>query len=70
MSSEKEEFIDIPVVDSPLTEQELADITAWAQESQAKQEEESRKEQAKVSALGKLKALGLTEDEAKAVFGF
>lgn len=53
----------------PLTEDEVEQIQtveALRQESEAA---EQAKQQAKESALAKLSALGLTEEEAKAILG-
>jgi hypothetical protein len=56
-----------------MTKQEESDFIAW-QEAQAIQAqilmtEQAAKEAAKLSAIAKLEALGLTEDEAKAIIG-
>lgn len=57
----------------PLTADEIKEREALAlkfKEDMAKQEaEEQAKAEAKASALAKLAALGLTEDEAKAIAG-
>lgn len=56
-----------------LTDEEIAAAEAIAAEHQAEQDrralEEQAKAEAKASALAKLAALGLTEDEAKAIAG-
>lgn len=56
-----------------LTDEEIADLEAANQIAQARREEEEAAEEAKAaakaSALAKLTALGLTEDEAKAIAG-
>lgn len=56
-----------------LTDEEIADLEAANQIAQARREEEeaakAAKAIAKESALAKLTALGLTEDEAKAIAG-
>lgn len=57
----------------PLTAEEIAEIEAHRVENEqrlAKLEAEAQaKAEAKASALAKLAALGLTEDEAKAIAG-
>lgn len=62
---------DITVV--PLTELEIAEKEAKIHEISTMREqailEQKQKEEAKQSALLKLQALGLTEDEAKALIG-
>lgn len=58
---------------TPLTAEEIADLEAArvvAEAERATQEAEAQaKAEAKASALAKLAALGLTEDEAKAIAG-
>jgi hypothetical protein len=56
-----------------MTKQEEKDFIAW-QQAQAIQAdvlkaEQEAKQAAKLSAIAKLAALGLTEDEAKAIIG-
>ena len=56
-----------------LTDEEIAqmeiDRQAWEAEQAAREAEAQAKAAAKASALAKLAALGLTEDEAKAIAG-
>ena len=56
-----------------LTDEEIAqlevDRQAWEAEQIAREAEAQAKADAKASALAKLAALGLTEDEAKAIAG-
>lgn len=56
-----------------LTDEEIAqleaDRQAWEAEQAAREAEAQAKADAKASALAKLAALGLTEDEAKAIAG-
>lgn len=62
-----------PVYIVPLTDQEIAERNAMAQQAEqdrvALEESELAKQAAKQSALIKLSALGLTEEEAKAIVG-
>jgi hypothetical protein len=57
----------------PMTDEEIADIKAMAQEQEARnaalETELAAKAEAKASALAKLTALGLSEEEAKAIAG-
>ena len=57
----------------PLTAQEISDLEALRAQAEADraaaQAEADAKAEAKASALAKLAALGLTEDEAKAIAG-
>jgi hypothetical protein len=57
----------------PLTADEIADLEAKQEQAQkeelAKQKAEADKAAAKASAIAKLTALGLTENEAKAIIG-
>lgn len=57
----------------PLTAEEIAqreaDRLAWQAEEAKRATEAQAKAEAKASALAKLAALGLTEDEAKAIAG-
>jgi hypothetical protein len=57
----------------PLTAEEIAKLEADAVEEAKQQAERDAIEQAKIatkeSAIAKLEALGLTEDEAKAIIG-
>ncbi len=57
----------------PLTAEEIAqrevDAAQFAQEQAEREAAEQAKIAAKVSAIAKLEALGLTEDEAKAIIG-
>jgi len=57
----------------PLTEDEIAERELMAQQAQAEQEareaEEAAKAAARQSALDKLEALGLTQDEIAALAG-
>lgn len=75
-----DELIDISPEDSvapvylvPLTEEEEQERIQWAieeeQKKQAEQDAIAAKELARQSAMSKLSALGLTEEEAKAVIG-
>jgi hypothetical protein len=50
-------------------EQILKDRAEFEAKQQAKEAEQQAKEATKESALAKLAALGLTEDEAKAIMG-
>jgi hypothetical protein len=63
----------VPIYLVPLTTEELAEREQLVQEEQARQTdviaEEKLKQEARASALAKLKKLGLTEEEAKAVIG-
>ena len=56
-----------------MTKQEEENFIAWQQsqaaEAETKQAEAETKQAAKTSAIAKLAALGLTEDEAKAIIG-
>lgn len=57
----------------PLTAEEIAQKAAeellWEQQEQARLAAEQIQEEIKASALAKLTALGLTENEAKAIAG-
>jgi len=53
----------------PLTEEEIANREIMQAESEARQAEQDAKAAARVSALEKLSALGLTEDEVGALLG-
>ena len=57
----------------PLTAEEIAqreaDVAQFAQEQAEREAAEQAKIVAKTSAIAKLEALGLTEDEAKAIIG-
>lgn len=57
----------------PLTKEEIAqraiDIARAEEERIAREAEEQARVEAKASALAKLTALGLSEDEAKAIVG-
>jgi hypothetical protein len=57
----------------PLTAEEIAqheaDAIAFAEQKAQEEAEAEAKAEAKASALAKLTALGLTEDEAKAIAG-
>lgn len=57
----------------PMTDEEIADLKAVAQEQEARnaalEAEALAKAEAKASALAKLTALGLSEEEAKAIAG-
>lgn len=52
-----------------LTQEEIAEIVTVEEERQVSEAEEQAKREAKESALNKLAALGLTEEEAKAILG-
>jgi hypothetical protein len=53
----------------PLTAEELADREAMQAEAEARQAEQDAKAAARVSALAKLSALGLTDAEVGALVG-
>ena len=53
----------------PLTAEEIADREIMQLEAEARQAEQDAKAAARVSALEKLSALGLTEDEVGALLG-
>jgi hypothetical protein len=57
----------------PMTDVEIADLQKFTQEeaerTAAAEEEAAAKAEAKAAALAKLTALGLTEEEAKAIAG-
>jgi hypothetical protein len=57
------------VIERDASAEELAQWKADQQSSMNMQNEIDAKEAAKVSAITKLAALGLTEDEAKAIIG-
>ena len=57
----------VPVYLVPLTEEEEAERAQWAQEQADREAAEEAKKEARQSALGKLAALGLTEDEISAL---
>lgn len=61
------------VIERDFTEEELAqrkkDLAAEKKAEKARVAEEEAKAATKASALAKLAALGLTEEEAKAIFG-
>ena len=59
----------VPVYLVPLTEEELAEREQWAEEALQQEINEQAKLDAKASALLKLSALGLTEEEARAIIG-
>jgi hypothetical protein len=56
-------------VDRPMTEDELAQFESDAERAHKHDAAVAAKEAAKLSAVTKLAALGLTEDEAKALLG-
>ena len=53
----------------PLTAEEIADREVMQAEAEARQAEQDAKAAARVSALEKLSALGLTEEEVGALVG-
>ena len=53
----------------PLTAEELADREVMQAEAEARQAEQDAKADARVSALAKLSALGLTDAEVGALIG-
>ena len=53
----------------PLTAEEIADREVMQAEAEVRQAEQDAKAAARVSALEKLSALGLTEDEVGALLG-
>ena len=57
----------VPVYLVPLTEEELAEREQWAIEAAEREAAEEAKAEAKVAAIAKLAALGLTEDELAAL---
>ena len=57
----------VPVYLVPLTEAEEAERAQWAQEQADRETEAENKKQARESALAKLSALGLTEQEIQAI---
>lgn len=57
----------VPVYLVPLTAEEEAEREQWAQEQADREAAEEAKKQARISALEKLAALGLTEDEVAAL---
>ena len=59
----------VPVYLVPLTEEELAEREQWALEAEAKLAEEEAKAAVKATAVAKLAALGLTEEELSALLG-
>lgn len=59
----------VPVYLVPLTEEELAEREQWALEAEAKLAEEEAKSAARATAVAKLAALGLTEEELSALLG-
>lgn len=59
----------VPIYLVPLTPEEEAERTRWAKEAEQREKDEAAKVDAKASAISKLSALGLTEEEAKAVIG-
>lgn len=59
----------VPIYLVPLTPEEEAERTRWAEEAVQREKDEAAKVDAKASAISKLSALGLTEEEAKAVIG-
>lgn len=63
----------VPVYLVPLTTEELAEREQFAQEEEARRAEsidaENARQEARNTALIKLAALGLTEEEARAVIG-
>jgi hypothetical protein len=56
-------------IEREATAKELAQMEADAVENAAKEAEKQAKAETKTSAIAKLAALGLTEDEAKAIIG-
>jgi hypothetical protein len=60
-------------IDRPFTEEETARYYAWRAEFETREAEREAQAlalaEAKASALAKLEALGLTEEEAKAIAG-
>lgn len=59
----------VPVYLVPLTAEEEAEREQWAVEQADREAAEEAKKQARISALEKLAALGLTEDEVSALAG-
>jgi hypothetical protein len=59
---------ELELTDEEIAQREL-DAIAYAEKQAAQEAEAQAKAEAKVSALAKLEALGLTEDEAKAIAG-
>lgn len=59
----------VPVYLVPLTEEELAEREQWALDAEAKLAEEEAKAATKATAVAKLAALGLTEEELSALLG-
>ena len=55
------------ITERPLTAEEIAEREAMHAEAQARQAEQDAKAAARVSALAKLAALGLTADEVAAL---
>lgn len=59
----------VPIYLVPLTSEEEAEREKMALEAQEREAEEQAKIDAKESAITKLSALGLTEEEARAIIG-
>lgn len=59
----------VPVYLVPMTEEELAERQQWVREAEQREKEEQDSIAAKESAMIKLAALGLTDDEIKAIIG-
>jgi hypothetical protein len=57
-ANEQEVAYDMAQAEAKLSEMQMAEVTAWQDKDMAKQ-----------SAMAKLSALGLTEDEVKALVG-
>lgn len=57
----------VPVYLVPLTEEQLAELEQLAIEEEARKQAEADKEVARLSALNKLAALGLTPEEISAL---
>jgi len=57
-ANEQEVAYDMAQAEAKLAEMQMAEVTAWQDKDMAKQ-----------SAMAKLSALGLTEDEVKALLG-
>ena len=55
------------VTERPLTADEIAEREVWQAEAQARQAEAEAKATARVSALAKLKELGLSQEEIEAL---
>lgn len=59
----------VPVYFREPTEQDLLERERWAEEQRERELAEQDKIQTKQSALAKLSALGLTEEEIQAIIG-